>query len=110
MNPDVFDGLGRRGQEVVLDHEAAHVAGDGPGSRAPTWLVEGFADSINATIDQVSCTNCAVGTGYAAFRMANNNGRIGGGYASVNIIAKSVVARGGGRHLRPASRSPPPRC
>ncbi len=46
VNPDVFGGLGRRGQEVVLDHETAHVAGDGPTSRAPTWLVEGFADYV----------------------------------------------------------------
>ncbi len=46
VNPDVFDTLGRAGQEVVLDHEAAHVAGDGPRSRAPTWLVEGFADYV----------------------------------------------------------------
>ena len=46
VNPDVFDGLGPSGQKVVLDHEAAHVAGDGPRSRAPTWLVEGFADYV----------------------------------------------------------------
>ena len=46
INPDVFDALGRSGQEVVLDHETAHVAGDGPLSRAPTWLIEGFADYV----------------------------------------------------------------
>jgi hypothetical protein len=46
VNPDVFDALGPRGQEVVLDHETAHVAGDGPVSRAPTWLVEGYADYV----------------------------------------------------------------
>ncbi|MGA8845779.1 MAG: hypothetical protein WB471_04105 [Nocardioides sp.] len=46
VNPEVFDALGRSGQEVVLDHETAHVAGDGPLSRAPTWLVEGFADYV----------------------------------------------------------------
>ena len=46
VNPEVFDGLGPRGQEVVLDHETAHVAGDGPISRAPTWLVEGYADYV----------------------------------------------------------------
>lgn len=46
VNPDVFDGLGPRGREVVLDHETAHVAGDGPTSRAPTWLVEGYADYV----------------------------------------------------------------
>ncbi len=61
--------------------------------------------SINATIDLVSCTDCAKGTGYAAFRMANNNGRINNGYGTVNIIAKSVVARGGGRGIFSVSGS-----
>jgi len=61
--------------------------------------------SINATIDLVTCTKCAVGTGYAAFRMANNNGVIDGGYDMVNIIAKSVVARGGGRGVFSVSGS-----
>lgn len=46
VNPEVFGGLGKRGREVVLAHEAAHVAGYGPISRAPTWLVEGFADYV----------------------------------------------------------------
>jgi hypothetical protein len=61
--------------------------------------------SINATVDLVSCTNCATGTGYAAFRMANNNGRINNGYGTVNIVAKSVVARGGGRGIFSVSGS-----
>jgi len=61
--------------------------------------------SINATIDLVTCTDCAVGTGYAAFRMANNNGVISGGYDTVNIIAKSVIARGGGRGVFSVSGS-----
>jgi hypothetical protein len=62
--------------------------------------------SINATVELVTCTNCgAVGAGYAAFRMANNNGRIDGGYDTVNIIAKSVVARGGGRGIFSVSGS-----
>lgn len=61
--------------------------------------------SINATIELVSCTNCAVGTGYATFRMANNNGRVNGGYGTVNIIVKSVVARGGGRGIFSVSGS-----
>lgn len=46
VNPDVFDALGPSGQAVVLDHEATHVAGNGPASRAPTWLIEGFADYV----------------------------------------------------------------
>jgi hypothetical protein len=61
--------------------------------------------STNASIDSVSCTNCAAGTGYAAFRMANNNGRVNNGYATVNIVVKSVVARGGGRGIFSVSGS-----
>jgi hypothetical protein len=61
--------------------------------------------SIKATIDLVTCNNCGVGTGYAAFRMANDNGLIDGGYGTVNIIAKSVVARGGGRGIFSVSGS-----
>jgi hypothetical protein len=61
--------------------------------------------SINANIDLVTCTDCAVGTGYAAFRMANNNGVIDGGYGTVNIVAKSVIARGGGRGVFSVSGS-----
>jgi hypothetical protein len=61
--------------------------------------------SINATIDLVTCTDCAVGAGYAAFRMANDNGRIDGGYGTVNIVVKSVIARGGGRGIFSVSGS-----
>ena len=64
-----------------------------------------FNRSINATVDLVTCTDCAVGTGYAAFRMANDNGVINGGYGTVNIVAKSVVARGGGRGIFSVSGS-----
>ncbi|MDO9458450.1 hypothetical protein [Nocardioides sp.] len=46
VNPDVFSGLGRAGREVVLAHEATHVATDAPSSEGPTWLTEGFADYV----------------------------------------------------------------
>jgi hypothetical protein len=61
--------------------------------------------STNATVDVVTCTNCAAGTGYAAFRMANDNGRINDGYGTVNIVVGSVVARGGGRGIFSVSGS-----
>jgi len=61
--------------------------------------------STNATIDLVSCTGCATGTGYATFRMANNNGVLNGGTGTVNIVVKSVVARGGGRGIFSVSGS-----
>lgn len=46
LNPDVFDRLGGRGAQVVLSHEATHVATGAGMSRAPKWLVEGFADYV----------------------------------------------------------------
>lgn len=46
LNPPVFDTLGPRAAQVVVTHEAAHVATDGAFTLAPTWLVEGFADYV----------------------------------------------------------------
>jgi hypothetical protein len=34
-------------------------------------------DTINADVGVVHCENCAAGTGYAAFRIANDAGKIG---------------------------------
>jgi hypothetical protein len=57
--------------------------------------------SINAEVDLVTCNNCAYsGTkGYAAFRVANNNGMIGSSYPVGNIHVKKVYARSGGRGI-----------
>jgi hypothetical protein len=46
LNPRVFDGLGPRGAQVVLSHEATHVATDAAFADLPTWLLEGFADYV----------------------------------------------------------------
>ncbi|HYO38176.1 MAG TPA: hypothetical protein VER39_00815 [Nocardioidaceae bacterium] len=46
VNPPVFDPLGARGSQVVLSHEATHVATAAAVSSLPTWLVEGFADYV----------------------------------------------------------------
>jgi hypothetical protein len=61
--------------------------------------------STNADIDLVTCTDCAVGNGYAAFRMANDNGVLNGSTSTVNIVVRSVVARGGGRGIFSVSDS-----
>ncbi len=58
-----------------------------------------FNRSINAEVDLVTCNNCGTGTGYAAFRVANNNGKIGSDYPAGNIHVKKVVARGGARGI-----------
>jgi hypothetical protein len=46
VNPDIFDRLGGTGAQVVMSHEAVHVATEAPNSAMPQWLVEGFADYV----------------------------------------------------------------
>lgn len=60
--------------------------------------------TINATVTTVDAENAGAGTGYAAFRMANRNGRIGSAY-STNIRVGTVRARGGGRGIFCVSES-----
>ena len=60
--------------------------------------------TINATIGTVDAQGAGAGTGYAAFRMANRNGRVGSAYPA-NIRVGSVIARGGGRGIFCVSES-----
>lgn len=47
VNPEVFGGLQLRGAQVVMSHEAVHVAtGAAVGDTLPLWLLEGFADYV----------------------------------------------------------------
>jgi hypothetical protein len=47
VNPAVYDGLDPVGGQVVISHEAAHVATGAPlTSGVPMWLLEGFADYV----------------------------------------------------------------
>jgi hypothetical protein len=46
VNRDVFDPLGPRGSQIVMSHEATHVATGAATSTMPTWLLEGFADFV----------------------------------------------------------------
>ncbi len=46
VNPEVFGGLKPRGAQVVMSHEAVHVATDAATSTMPLWLLEGFADYV----------------------------------------------------------------
>lgn len=61
-------------------------------------------DTINATVGTVDAENAGAGTGYAAFRVANRNGRIGNAYPT-NIRVGTVRARGGGRGVFCVSES-----
>ena len=60
--------------------------------------------TVNATVGTVDADNTGTGTGYAAFRMANRNGRIGSSYPT-NIRVGQVIARGGGRGVFCVSES-----
>ncbi|CAM5567229.1 hypothetical protein [Streptomyces griseomycini] len=60
--------------------------------------------TINAAVAKVDAEDAGTGTGYAAFRMANRNGRIGSSYPT-NIRVGEVVARGGGRGVFCVSES-----
>ncbi|MBL7258117.1 RICIN domain-containing protein [Paractinoplanes lichenicola] len=60
--------------------------------------------TINATVGTVDAENAGAGTGYAAFRMANRNGRVGDSYPN-NIKVGTVKARGGGRGVFCVSES-----
>jgi hypothetical protein len=55
--------------------------------------------SINAQVGLVTCDGCATDTGYAAFRVANDVGKVGSDYPAGNIHVGKVVARGGGRGI-----------
>ena len=60
VNPSAFASLERRGQQVVVTHEATHVAIRATTNRpVPLWLSEGMADfvgyrDIDATRDQIA--------------------------------------------------------
>jgi hypothetical protein len=61
-------------------------------------------DTINATVGTVDAENAGAGTGYAAFRVANRNGRVGSSYPT-NVRVGLVRARGGGRGIFCVSES-----
>ena len=46
VNPPVFGKLGNDGAQIVMSHEATHVATDAATSSMPVWLLEGFADYV----------------------------------------------------------------
>ncbi|GEP37055.1 hypothetical protein NPS01_07180 [Nocardioides psychrotolerans] len=47
INPGQFDALRAQGAQIVITHEAAHVATHAASTRSmPQWLLEGFADYV----------------------------------------------------------------
>jgi hypothetical protein len=61
--------------------------------------------TTNAEVGVVHCENCAEGTGYAAFRIANDAGKIGDAWPEGNIHVGEVYAREGGRGIFSVSGS-----
>ena len=46
LNPKVFATMDRRAAQIVLTHEATHLLTGAVGTRAETWVIEGFADFV----------------------------------------------------------------
>ena len=46
LNPSVFSTMDRRASQIVLTHEATHLLTHAVGTRAESWVVEGFADFV----------------------------------------------------------------
>lgn len=46
LNPAVFSTMDRRAAQVVVSHEATHLLTSAVGTKAETWVVEGFADFV----------------------------------------------------------------
>jgi hypothetical protein len=55
--------------------------------------------TIHANVGLVTCDGCGTGTGYAAFRVANDVGKVGEEYPAGNIHVGKVIARNGGRGI-----------
>jgi hypothetical protein len=95
----------------------------GAGSHAvETWNIDGLTinqviarnvgesglllqKTTNAQVGLVDGNNVGAGTGYATFRMANNNGQNPNGNYNTNVYVSKVVSRGGGRGVFCVSQS-----
>jgi len=95
----------------------------GAGSHAvETWNIDGLTigsviarnvgesglllqKTTNAKVGLVDGDNVGKGTGYATFRMANNNGQKSNGKYDTNVYIDKVVSRGGGRGIFCVSQS-----
>ena len=53
VNSGVFGRLGPRGSQIVMTHEATHVATGAAVSSMPPWLLEGFADYVALAAEHV---------------------------------------------------------
>ncbi|HEX2145673.1 MAG TPA: hypothetical protein VHG10_14325 [Glycomyces sp.] len=126
INMELSGGLGirfERDEAGSTDVSMDDVFVSGAGSHAvETWNVDGLEigtvtarnvgesglliqATTNAHIGTVDGDDVATGTGYATFRMANNNGELGDGDYAHNIEVDNVISRGGGRGVFCVSQS-----
>ena len=56
LNPRVFGPLGPRGQQIVVSHEATHVAVGAATTSLPLWLSEGYADYVALRFSRLPAT------------------------------------------------------
>ncbi|THV39487.1 right-handed parallel beta-helix repeat-containing protein [Glycomyces buryatensis] len=125
INMELSGGLGirfERDEAGSTDVSMDDVFVSGAGSHAvETWNIDGLEigsvtardvgesglllqTTTNAHVGTVDGENVATGTGYATFRMANENGSQNGDY-STNVQIDNVISRGGGRGIFCVSQS-----
>jgi hypothetical protein len=113
VNPDVFGRLEPRGAQVVMSHEAVHVATDAATSDLPLWLLEGFADYVALRDLDLPLSTTA---GSAEFDTTTT--QLGAAYESAWLACRLLAQTGGegallrlyrlvdgGRALGPALRA-----
>lgn len=61
INPTTFDAIGSRSQQIVLTHEAVHVASEATVSSVPVWLSEGLADYVGFKRSELGIATTAQG-------------------------------------------------
>ncbi|KAF2967767.1 hypothetical protein GQX73_g5789 [Xylaria multiplex] len=126
INMDLSDGLGirfERDKAANSNVSMDKITITGAGSHAvETWNIDGLTigsviardvgecglllqTTTNARVGLVDGDNVATGTGYATFRMANNNGQLADGSYTPNVYVDKVVSRGGGRGVFCVSES-----
>lgn len=59
LNPPVFDALGPVGRQIVVSHEATHVALGAATTSMPLWLSEGTADYVALARSRLPVTTLA---------------------------------------------------
>lgn len=107
VNPEVFDRLRAAGAQVVMSHEATHVAADAARSVMPLWLLEGFADyvalrdvdlPITTTAGQIIAQVRRDGPPRAlpgAAEFDTTTSHLGAAYESAWLVCRVLVERGG---------------